>query len=99
MYAILWEYRVKSNKRSEFEAAYSSKGAWAALFKRSPGFISVQLLRDDTDPQRYLTIDHWRSKAGYEEFLSRWQEEYKALDALCENMTESEALIGKWGYI
>lgn len=99
MYVILWEYRVKMNKLSEFETAYSSEGAWAELFKRSAGFIAVELLRDQTDPQHYLTIDRWRSKAEYEDFLSRWQEDYRALDALCENMTESEALIGKWGYI
>lgn len=99
MYVIVWEYRVKADKRSEFEAAYSSDGAWAELFKRSAGFIAVKLLRDETDPQHYLTMDRWRTKAGHEEFISRWREDYKALDALCENMTESEALIGKWGYI
>lgn len=99
MYVITWEYRVKADKRSEFEAAYASDGAWADLFKRSAEFIEVKLLRDERDPQRYLTIDRWRSKDAYKEFLSRWQEEYQALDALCENMTESEALIGKWGYI
>lgn len=98
MYVIVWEYRVKADKQSEFEAAYSSNGAWVELFKRSAGFISVELLREDTDPQHYLTIDRWRSRAGYEEFLSCWQEEYRAVDALCENMTEWEALIGKWGY-
>jgi len=99
MYVIVWEYQVKMDRRSEFEAAYSSEGAWAELFKRSEGFMAVELLRDETDPLHYLTIDRWRSKAGYEEFLSHWQEEYKALDALCETMTDREALIGKWGYI
>lgn len=99
MYVVLWEYRVKTNKRSEFEAAYSADGAWVELFKRNAGFIAVELLRDEADRQHYLTIDRWRSKSDHEEFLRRWWEEYKALDALCENMTESEALIGKWGYI
>lgn len=98
MYIIIWEYRVKTDMRVKFEAAYSPHGAWADLFKRSAGFIEVELLRDESDPQRYLTIDRWRSQAEYEGFLPRWHEEYQALDALCENMTESEALIGKWGY-
>lgn len=99
MYIIVWEYRVKTDMRVEFEAVYSPQGAWADLFKRSAGFIEVELLRDEQEPERYLTIDRWRSKATYEEFLSRWQEEYQALDARCDNMTESEALVGKWGYI
>lgn len=99
MYIIIWEYRVEVDRLPEFEAAYSSEGAWADLFKRCPEFIEVELLRDERDPHRYLTIDRWRSKDAYEEFLSHWQEEYKALDTVYKSMMESEALAGKWGYI
>jgi heme-degrading monooxygenase HmoA len=99
MYIIMWEYRVKEERCSDFELLYSSNGDWAQLFSRGTGFISVELLRDEASPQRYLTIDRWRSKEEYETFLARWGKEYKALDVRCEDLTEGEALMGKWGYI
>lgn len=99
MFLIVWEYRVKEEKRPEFERLYSSNGDWAQLFSRSAGFISVELLRDEANPQRYLTIDRWRSSEEYKAFLARWGHDYEALDARCEDLTEGEALMGKWGYI
>jgi len=96
MFIILWEYLVKPEKRIEFEAIYSPNGAWAELFKKSTGYLGTELLRDETNPQRYLTIDHWRSKEDYEAFLLKYTQEYKALDAQCEGLTESESLLGRW---
>jgi len=96
MFIITWEYQVKPEKQAEFKTIYSPNGAWVELFKKSTGYLGTELLRDGTNPRRYLTIDRWNSKEEYEVFLSQWEMEYKALDAQCEGLTESESLIGKW---
>ena len=96
MFIILWEYQIKLEKQSEFESIYFPNGAWAELFKKSTGYLGTELLRDEINPQRYLTIDRWNSKEDYEAFMYQYEKEYKALDAQCEGLTESESLLGKW---
>ena len=58
--------------------------------------MGTELLRDVTDPQRYLTIDRWDSKEAFKEFLSQWEYEYNSLDALCEGLADSESPLGRW---
>ena len=102
MYTIIWEYQVKPERQAEFKRVYAPGGAWAELFKKGAGYLGTELLQDEIQPQRYLTIDRWASQAEYKAFLSRWQAEYKALDAKCEGLTEREARLGglnsgSWG--
>ena len=99
MYVLLWEYQVKAEKLSEFEEFYSPWGTWANLFKKSNGYLGTELLRDEKQSQRYLTIDRWDSKESYEAFQSQWKKEYKALDARCEGLTKWESLLGKWNSV
>ncbi|HSL43947.1 MAG TPA: antibiotic biosynthesis monooxygenase [Anaerolineales bacterium] len=99
MYVIIWEYQVKTAHAAEFENIYSSTGAWAKLFQESTGFLGTKLLRDYSDNQHYLTIDHWASQQDYEAFRSQWKTDYEALDAQCEGLTEQETLLGKWEMI
>ena len=94
MYAVIWEYRVKEENRSEFEKAYSSNGAWAELFRKGPGYIGTELLRSERESEIYTTIDRWESKEAYERFLAEWQAEYKRLDERCEGLTEYENRLG-----
>jgi heme-degrading monooxygenase HmoA len=95
MYMIIWEYRVKRGRKSQFEAIYSPDGAWAKLFSKEAGYLGTTFLRDTNDAQRYVTIDRWTSREAYENFLNRRQKEYQALDAHCEELTEEESVLGK----
>ncbi len=97
MYVVMWEYRVKAERLDEFENIYGAGGAWAELFKKEAGYIGTELLRDEENPQRYMTIDKWTSAENYEEFRAKWKKEYEALDAQCEGLTEQESLLGNWG--
>jgi heme-degrading monooxygenase HmoA len=99
MYSIIWEYQVKPDKGSEFEKIYSSGGTWAELFEKGTGYLRTELFHDEKHGQRYLTIDCWKSKAHYENFLTQWEKEYKSLDAQCEDLTERESLLGKWNSV
>lgn len=99
MFIILWEYRVRQEELNEFMRTYAADGAWAQLFRRADGYLGTQLLRDETQPARFLTIDRWDSKGSFEAFQVHWHAEYEALDAQCEGMTETETLLGRWASV
>lgn len=92
MVAILWRYTVAPAQRPQFEEVYGANGDWAALFGRSPDYLGTSLLR--CDDGAYLTIDSWRSEAAWEDFSSRFAEDYAVLDAACDALTESEERMG-----
>ena len=96
MYLIIWEYHVKADGIKEFERIYKPDGTWAELFRKGVGFLSTELLRDEKDPQHYLTIDRWASSEDYETFRSRWKEQYHLLDAQCTDLCERESYSGSW---
>jgi heme-degrading monooxygenase HmoA len=95
IYLILWEYHVKAERLPDFEEIYSPSGAWTKLFQKSAGYLGTELMMDETDPQKYLTIDRWLSKEEYDSFLIHWKQEYEALDKQCEGLTKHEVLLGK----
>jgi heme-degrading monooxygenase HmoA len=93
-YLIVWEFRVKPEMHAQFESAYGPRGIWAAFFSRGVGYVATELNRDQAEPQRYITLDFWASRGAYELFRRQHLEEYSAIDATCEQMTESEVEIG-----
>lgn len=99
MYIIIWEYQVKPEKRSEFEEIYASDSRWAELFRKGPGYLGTELLREEDQPLHYLTLDRWSSKEQHDDFLIQWNKEYIILDAQCEGLTERESLLGKWNVV
>ena len=96
MYVIIWEYQVKADHSNEFEKIYKSNGVWAELFRKGTGYIGTELLRDETNPNRFITIDRWDSAESYEAFHSQFKKEYETLDVQSEELTEHEILLGKW---
>ena len=93
-YLIVWEFRPRRGSETRFERAYGSEGVWANLFQQAEGFLSTQLIRDEKDKHRFLTMDSWASKQAYEAFRAVHQSEYERLDAECEELTESGKEIG-----
>jgi heme-degrading monooxygenase HmoA len=93
MFIVIWEYRVKEAYLDDFVRFYASDGDWATLFKKGRGYLGTELLRDEQNPGRYLTLDRWTSGQEYEAFLSVFAKEYKAIDTRCEGWTESESLL------
>ena len=66
------------------------------LFRKSPDYLGTELLRLVDGSDLFMTIDRWRSAKGYEAFLAARRDEYDELDEACENLTESEALLGRF---
>ena len=95
-YTYIWEFHVAGEALEEFERHYGPAGTWVELFLQSPAYIATLLLQDSTNSLRYLTIDRWESEAAYQDFLSRFSEQYAHLDARCEHLTTSERLLGHY---
>jgi heme-degrading monooxygenase HmoA len=79
-----------------FERIYGPDGEWAALFRRSAGYVETLLLKDHAQANRYLTIDRWKSAEDYRRFRSRFGPEYDALDQRCERLTIQEQSLGAY---
>jgi heme-degrading monooxygenase HmoA len=95
MYAVVWDYEVKSEAIEAFIEAYGAGGAWARLFRRGEGYMGTELFRSAEAPGRFLTIDRWRSREVFTEFMARFRELYAALDAKCGGWTISEHRVGE----
>ncbi|MGA8540914.1 MAG: antibiotic biosynthesis monooxygenase family protein [Terriglobales bacterium] len=95
-FVIVWEFMLRTGMQEQFEEAYGDCGAWASLFRSDPAYIRTELIQDVCDASRYLTLDFWESEAAYEAFRERRKNEYRDIDAKCEQMTEAEREVGKF---
>ena len=95
-YLVLWEFLVRAGMEKEFENVYGPEGEWAQCFRRGQGYFGTELSRDLTNPQRYVTIDFWRSQAAYEAFKLQHAAAYTAIDKKCQQFTMSERELGRF---
>jgi heme-degrading monooxygenase HmoA len=96
MFVVVWQFEVDEAKVADFEAAYSPEGAWAKLFRSSPDYRGTELLRDAYIPGNYLTIDRWASEEAFRAFRKGHDQEYEALDRVCDSLTGRETRIGAY---
>jgi heme-degrading monooxygenase HmoA len=96
MFAVIWEYEVHAGREGEFVALYGSEGAWVALFREYAGYVSTELLRDATQPQRFVTLDRWSSQVAYDAFLASAKPGYAGIDALGDALTVHERCVGRF---
>lgn len=92
VYVRMWEFTAKPEVRAEFESFYGPDGEWVQLFRRSKAFLGTEFFRDQGD--RYVTLDYFVSKAGFDDFLREFWQEYEALDRRCDGVRGSEREIG-----
>ena len=69
-FVVVWEFRVRPDRTDEFVKSYSPGGAWAKLFERGDGFLGSHLMRDESTPTRFITIDRWRDASAAWHFAS-----------------------------
>lgn len=96
-YVYLWEYRVSAAAVAAFKRAYGADGPWVRLFAAQRGYLGTELLQDANDPQRFVTLDRWRSRQDYERFHAAHRDAFQRIDAECERLTEEERLLGRFG--
>jgi heme-degrading monooxygenase HmoA len=93
-YVIVWEFRVRRERESEFVQKYGPEGAWAHFFRGSAGYHRTELLKDVAGADRYLTLDFWQTEEEFERFRSENRAEYERLDREFEGLTEEETRLG-----
>jgi hypothetical protein len=94
VYVRMWEFTAKREVQTKFESFYGPDGEWVQLFRRSKAFLGTDFFRDQNVGNRYVTLDYFASKAGFEDFLREFREEYEALDRRCDGVRGSEREIG-----
>jgi len=90
MFVVLWEFDVKSECEEQFIAACSPTGEWARFFATDAKYRETRLLRNITEPLRFVTMDVWESREDYEHFLRSSGDAYQALDARFAGFTTRE---------
>lgn len=95
-FVVVWEFRVRPEAVERFQHVYGADGAWASLFAKSADYVGTELVRNPTDPLLFRTHDYWISENAYDRFRHQHAGEYKAIDELCEAMTETETEIGRF---
>lgn len=93
-YSYVWEYEVREGCERAFEEAYGPEGTWVELFRRAPGYLRTELLRDREHPRRYLTVDSWESAEAWRSFREALGAEFEEIDARCEDLTVLERELG-----
>src|SRR5436305_467083 len=95
-YLYMWIFQVEPGRVDDFLVHYQAAGNWSRLFQLSPGYLGTRLLRDRSDPLRFLTLDEWESEPHYRAFRARFSAEYASLDKVCEGLTVSETPLGEF---
>ena len=95
-FVIIWEFLINPRKRRAFELAYGPDGEWARFFRKGSGYLRTELIRDSQKPERYITLDYWKSRKHYETFIRQNRKMYETIDETCEILTTRELEIGKF---
>ena len=94
MIEVFYRYHVHPAQHAAFRQAYGPNGPWGRLFSQAPGFIRTRLFAHRREPNVFVTIDVWRSKADYDRFRSERSLEYARLDRELHLLYLEELLLG-----
>ena len=93
-YVIVWEFRVRLDRVTEFVEKYGPEGAWARFFRGSAGYIRTELLKDVAADLRFFTLDYWQAEEDFNRFHEQNLAGYERLDEEFEGLTEKETRLG-----
>jgi quinol monooxygenase YgiN len=90
----VWAYEIKDEFIDQFKEAYGPNGKWATLFRHCSGYIKTVFLQDLDNPNRFITIDYWKSYSAYSSMKEIVEPEYEYLVKQCEPYTDAEEHLG-----
>ena len=64
------------------------------FIQEGKGYIKTELHRDISNPDRFITVDYWHTKADRDKFRIEFAEDFKTLDDFCEGFTDKENFLG-----
>jgi len=96
VFATIWEFLVKEEYLKDFRRVYGPEGEWVQLFRKGEGYFATDLYQDISNPNRFVSVDFWRSEADRDRFRQEFTDEFDQLDKDCERFTERETLVGEF---
>ena len=66
MYVVANRVPVAEDWRDAFETRFRER---AGQIEHQPGFVSMQVLKPDSDGAPYVVLTHWRDKAAFEAWV------------------------------
>ena len=94
MIEVVYEVMTQPGAGGRFELVFGPGGAWSDLFSECPGFRGTTVLRDTTDPRRYMIVDLWDSEVARERAIAEQQDAYLALEADLNTWTAARQDLG-----
>jgi hypothetical protein len=94
MFCYIWEYVVKPEFAENFIELYGTSGAWVNLFSLDQQYIRTDLIRDQENSLRFITVDHWTSKEACYSFRESNRKTFEAIDTQGDRYTVSETFLG-----
>jgi hypothetical protein len=96
-FVAAFAYEVDPALVERFEAVYGPDGEWARFFRRSDEYVGTELWRSTAaGPPRFLVIDRWTGRRGYEDFLAAYRTEYDARSAATAALYRREDALGRF---
>lgn len=95
-FAYVWSYRVPAENADAFVRLYGPDGEWVELFRAGEGYLGTRLYHSADDAERYMTIDRWESESAFNRFRESFDEEFRRLDLLGEELTSEEVRLGEF---
>lgn len=99
MLVIVWEYEARPDRVEDFESFYRPDGPWGLMFREAPGFVSITLMKDLRNPNRFLVADRWTSVASYEEFKRTQEGAYAEMSARGARLYQRETEVGRFDFL
>ena len=86
-------FYIKAESERKFELLNGPSGAWSKFFTRSSDFCGTNylkslesVLKDEEQARRYLTMDRWRSKEGFDSYVAEHQDRFDELSGMNEEL-------------
>jgi len=98
-YVYMWQYEVKKEFIEKFKNNYGPIGKWNEFFNKSDCFLKTELLVDEQNEGKFITIDYWLSKETYLEFITKNKTDYDIIDKQCAEYTQTETKIGEYDLV
>jgi hypothetical protein len=92
--AVVWQFDVRPERRTDFEKFYGADGDWTTMSRRSRSFIGSSFLREFTAEPRYLLIEYWSEMLPYERHRVDLSEEIDELEQARSELVLSTTPLG-----
>ena len=94
MIAIMWQFDVKDERKTEFEELYGIDGEWATMNRQTRSYLGSSFLRDQNRSSRYVVVEYWSEMVVYEQHRAYRSDVIDALETRLAEIVKSIEPVG-----